>query len=129
MKINDVISSKIGQVEESVVKELVSILQADKERLATQFKKEAQVFKNTHDFEKEFVTLKSYDIRRYENELYNFLTEYCDYPNEIKHKLSVIVSILIDVYDSSLKLSEMIQSQRIVWQKYVDMSDIETKMD
>lgn len=35
MKINDVISSKIGQVEESVVKELVSILQADKERLAT----------------------------------------------------------------------------------------------
>jgi hypothetical protein len=33
MKINEVISDKIGQVEEDVVKELVTILQTDKERL------------------------------------------------------------------------------------------------
>ena len=35
MKINEVISGKIGQMEEDVVKELVTILQTDKERLVT----------------------------------------------------------------------------------------------
>lgn len=105
MKINEVISGKIGLVEESVVKELLDILLADRERLVTEFKRESEKFKHTLDYEKELLAIKSYNIRRYENELYNFLTEYCDYPNDIKDKLSVIVSILVDVYDSSLKLT------------------------
>jgi hypothetical protein len=41
----------------------------------------------------------------------------------------VIVSLLIDVYDSSLKLTDLVQTDKIVWEKYQDMSEIETKMD
>ena len=74
IKTNDVIRTKLEEAEPSVVKELLSILLIDKERLVTEFKKEAEIFKQTHDYEKELLAIKDYDVRRYENELYNFLT-------------------------------------------------------
>jgi hypothetical protein len=41
MKINDFISSKITQIDQSLVKELLAILQSDKERLVSEFNREA----------------------------------------------------------------------------------------
>ena len=41
-----------------------------------------------------------------------------------KEKVSVTVSLLLDIYDSSLKLTDMIDSERVVWDKYQDMNEI-----
>lgn len=52
MKINDDITSKITQIEENVVKELLAILQADKEALLSEFNREAQIFKHSLDYQR-----------------------------------------------------------------------------
>ena len=54
--------------------------------------------------------------------MYKVLTEYCDYPTPAQLKVAVIVSILLDVYDSALKLTDLVHSERVVWEKYEDMS-------
>lgn len=82
-----------------------------------------------YDFEKEVSQLEKYDLRRYEDELYSILTEYCDYPVDAKELVAVIISLLIDIYDSSLKLTDIVNTERVVWEKYQDMNEIETKMD
>ena len=61
--------------------------------------------------------ITSYDLRNYEHCLYGLLTEYCDYYKEVKESLKSVVSLLVDIYDSSLKLTELTQAEKISWDK------------
>jgi hypothetical protein len=72
------------------------------------------VFKNV-DEETFIHTLKSYDLRSFEHCLYSLLTVYCDYHKEGKEILRVVISILIDIYDTALRLTEMTQKEKISW--------------
>jgi hypothetical protein len=128
LKINQLLVRKITHYEPSIMEGISKILANDREQLLAAFRKEANNYSG-YELEKELSGLERYDLRRYEDELYSILTEYCDYPSEAKDEVAVVTSLLLDIYDSSLKLTDLVNTERVVWEKYEDMNEIETKMD
>jgi hypothetical protein len=60
--------------------DLKAILAKDRDVLTQCCHKEAALFKQEQEVEKQLSSVEKYDLRRYENVLYSILTEYCDYP-------------------------------------------------
>ncbi len=44
-------------------------------------------------------------MHRYEDFLYNFLTEFNDHPRKVRQEVKIVVAYCVDLYDACLKLS------------------------
>lgn len=61
--------------------------------------------------------------------MYSLLTEYCEFQTEAKLQIRAIAALLVDIYDSALKLGDLAQEKKVQWNRGEEVEEIETKMD
>ena len=121
MRCCGLVAAKLDKLDVGLTQQLRGILSNDEDKLRHKLSSgpfESTLAKGMTMDE----AVEIYDLRRYEDSMYTLLTEFVDYPLGIKEKVKTIFGILIDIYDSSLKLTDLMQGG-------MALEEVETKMD